>query len=62
MTETDLYDLGERFHNLGIFVAVHLYGVDKRHFRLWVITERLENFRESLEKNKGKRGGRNQTR
>lgn len=38
---TDLHYLGERFHNPGVFVAVHLYRVNERHLSLWVVTERL---------------------
>jgi len=50
MTETDLHYLWERFHDPGIFVTVHLYRVDERNFRLWVVTERFENFGKSLQR------------
>ena len=48
--ETDLQYLGERFHDPGIFVAVHLHCVDERYFCLWVGAERLENLGEFLNK------------
>lgn len=55
MTETDLQYLWERFHHPGIFVAVHLYRVDERHLRLWVVTERFENFRKPLQGKENKK-------
>ena len=54
--ETDLHYLRERFHNPGVFVAVHLYRVDECHLCLWVVTEWLKNFRESLKMKRDKRG------
>lgn len=58
--ESDLHYLRERFHNPGIFVAVHLYRVDERNLRLRIVAERLEDFRKSLQR-RDKSGQQRQT-
>lgn len=51
-TGSHLHNLRERFRNPGILIAVHLHGVDERHLRLWVATERFEDFRKPLKPKK----------
>lgn len=43
-----LQDLGERFHNPGILITIHLDHVDKRHLSLCAFAERFENSRKFL--------------